>query len=865
MSLIGYIYVYLLGGLTFIPIVIILFIYLHPKFEELVEHEPKINVGEIEEKENSGIKSYKSGWITVTQEYIESIDDITSTTQSIGDSAENKSAYSSLYKLVKNSETESNVAEPINQPVEVANDSAIKKAHKRHMYYAILKHGNLFLYKNENLNDVKHVIVLSNQMISMWPRNIPDGQLFTKTSAICVMKRDWTRKRRLSEDFENDTITINDVLTNNLSPPPGSIFIYCNTNIEKEDWYLGLIRATKTDSDSKNLNPSIYAKTLHFETDNMINLIQSLYSSEGQLHTKWLNAIIGRLFLSLQKTEFLREFLKKRLDKKLNKIKKPGFLDTFKIVKIDSGISAPSITWPSLKEINPSGDLIVKFFMHYHGRLSFQIATKVNINLGSRFKPREVDLLLSITIEKIEGPMILKFKPPPSERIWYSFENEPNIVLKVEPIISSRQLTYTIITNSIEKKLKEAIKDSLVLPHWDDFVFYDTSDEIYRGGIWDKGARENEKDELEPEVQESLYELQDQKTKRTKTQERGVDDAASLFDENEEVANLDPGDLSNKTMNNASSLKSTTTTNPKLRISSTLSDISKKMKRQKSSSTLGVNDDNCLSDGSLIESSKTFDQDSISGDAVKNKTMSMNTLKKLGKWYFKEDRQGAENENYTPPEMILNRRNTKKTFSDSASLLHNQNIPSYEMFNKDLSTSANNDSVYKQVDSTGKSTRSTKLSLGSFEKPLNLDEDSDTVIDESHEIEAIPSNILFKEKSDRDPDKNTSNMKGLSSSESVVSEDSSVDTHPLRHTNRKPPPGPPPKTPPQLPSRPTGGHSIAGSKDTSINAHLNHEENENEKATNSIGFKPEIFNDRNTEKANNENYGNNDYLDNLDI
>ena len=44
------------------------------------------------------------------------------------------------------------------------------------------------------------------------------------------------------------------------------------------------------------LNPEKYAETSHFQTKEMINLIQTLYSSEGQLQTKWLNAIIGRWF-----------------------------------------------------------------------------------------------------------------------------------------------------------------------------------------------------------------------------------------------------------------------------------------------------------------------------------------------------------------------------------------------------------------------------------------------------------------------------------------------------------------------------------------------------------------------------------------
>lgn len=818
MSLVGYIYIYLLGGITFIPLVIFLFIYLHPVIDdasnEINEGEEKVNVGEIEEKESSGLKTYRSGWITVTQDYIESIDDISSNTQSISESTENKSAYSSLYKLVRNSDSESSTTvETSSQPIETKSDTTVKKSQKKHRFYAVLKHGNLFLYKNESLKDVKHVIVLSNQIISVWPRDIPDGQLFTKTTAICIMKSDWSRKRRLSEVFENEIITTNDILMMNLKPPSGSIFIYCDTNIEKEDWYFSLIKATKSESESKNLNPLVHAKTLHFETDDMINLIQTLYSSEGQWHTKWLNAMIGRLFLSLQKTEFLKEFLKNRLNKKLNKIKKPGFLDTFKLVKLDAGTAAPFITWPSLQEINPNGDLVVKLFLHYHGKLSFQISTKVNINLGSRFKPREVDLLLSITIEKLEGPMLVKFKPPPSERIWYSFESEPLINLKIEPIISSRQLTYNIITNSIEKKLKEAIKDALVLPHWDDFVFYNTANEIYRGGIWDKDSRPKEPAETEEslDIEESPQQL--------------AEDAESITEGRDMPRQNTSSNLTtNKTGDALPPVKANTVT-PKLRISNTLNDISKKMKRPKSNTTLSVNDDNYYSDGSFVESSKTIDHDL--SDPNNNRKSTMNTLKKIGKWYFKDEKSIPENENYTKPEMILSRRTVKKSGSDSSKLHQNMDVPSYEMFNKDLHSDANSaKDTYNQISATGRPRTNSKLSLGSTEKPLNLDNDSETAFNEPLENdEPIGLNIDID-------DSNSINLKegskiALSSSfsptnASIISD--FTEKHPVpHHRHRKPPPEPVPKTPPQLPPREIDGvtndatRSLNTSKDKKMN------------------------------------------------
>lgn len=577
MSLVALVSAYLVGGITFLPLVIFLFVYLHPVIRSEVsdfdssqtgnatsaDSSEYLKAGEIEEDNQSGLDAYKAGWIYVTQEYLDSPDDINLTTQAITESNDNKSAYSSLFKLVQkdnekngekqtirarsdsfdttatvgsitetisdsiestnsangnsintignphytsatnynNTEANTNVIDNFNiepdvlssttsmannvQPPQLnsansTNTEKLRNSQKKHRYYAILKHGNLFLYKDEFLKDVRHVIVLSNYFISIWPRQLSDGTLFTKSSSIAIIKS--SKLASLNSYTEEETT------------PKGSFFLYTDVNIDKEDWYFALIRATKLSANSElhdTIDPQIYAKTLHFQTKHMIDLIQTLYSSEGQLQTKWFNALIGRLFLSFQHTHVLENYLRTKLSKKLNKIKKPGFLDKFQIKSISAGDSAPFLTYPSLKEISPDGTVIVSMYVSYHGNMSLQISTKANINFGVRFKPREVDMLLSVTLSKLEGPVLIKIKPPPSERLWYTFETEPIMNLKIEPIISSRQMSYNIITNSIEKKFKEAVKDSLVLPHWDDIVFYDTLDEIYRGGIWDPSARES--------------------------------------------------------------------------------------------------------------------------------------------------------------------------------------------------------------------------------------------------------------------------------------------------------------------------------------------------------------------------------------
>ena len=677
MGFLTFLFAYFIGGFTLLPILIVSFIYLHPirnnknshessniasespHSGDILDYAPSLKAGEVEELHHSGLDTYKSGWVIVTQEYLETPDDISTTTQSITDNSENKSAYSSLYKLVRKQTVitdPSSEAPPtltptttqqddIENPKNVPASDKVRSSQRKHRFYAILKHGNLFLYKNESLKDVKHVIVLLTHFISIWPRTLTDAQMFTKSSAVAIMNCSKITTSEISQ-YDSSNPQVN-------SPPKGTFFIYCDINSDKEDWYFALVRATKSPNSEihNTLDPKIHAKTLHFTTSHMINLILTLYSSEGQLQTKWLNALIGRFFLALQNTKILSNYLHTKIAKKLNKIKKPGFLDEFVIKSIYPGDSAPFFTFPSLKEISPDGTIIVSTNVTYTGSLSLEIATKVNISIAT-FKTREVDLLLRITLTKLQGPVLLKFKPPPSGRMWYTFESEPIMNLKIEPIISSRQMTYNIITNSIEKKFKEAIKESLVLPHWDDIVFYDTSGEIYRAGVWDPEPSSMNSEPATPHEEET----------------------ESFVSEDVEIG--DPS--ANLTSRPTSSRLSTS------KLTNTISDLSNRMKKARNEQ--------------FFESSSSFEEHGEQLPTSKNSTI--NTLKKIGKWYFKDDKGTPEEESYSPPEMISNRRIPRK--GSNASTLNHPTSP--------IKTSGNHpsyafakDSIFKSEDMLGSS------------------------------------------------------------------------------------------------------------------------------------------------------------------
>lgn len=172
------------------------------------------------------------------------------------------------------------------------------------------------------------------------------------------------------------------------------------------------------------------------------------------------------------------------------------------------GDSAPIFTNPKLRELTIDGDLTIETDVKYNGGFRLEIAAVAIVDLGQRFKPRKINILLAGICKRLEGHLLVRVKPPPSNRIWISFETMPKLDLSIEPIVSSRQITYGFILRAIESKIREVIADTLVVPNWDDIPFSDTLRQPTRGGIWlerrsgSTESRDDATDSLQPPLDE---------------------------------------------------------------------------------------------------------------------------------------------------------------------------------------------------------------------------------------------------------------------------------------------------------------------------------------------------------------------------
>lgn len=336
------------------------------------------------------------------------------------------------------------------------NGRTVKRA--RNVFFVVLRHGHLMLYDDSEQVEVRLVISLAHHNVSIYggAEPIPEGELWIKRNAICLAKKS-------SLDFESKPY-----------------YFFSENCSDKEDFYFALLQNQEIRRNTHDNPP----RPQQYEVKDIISLVQKLHSSEEQLQTRWINALIGRGFLALYKTQTVEDLIREKITKKISRVKKPAFLSGIVLKNINMGESAPFITNPRLKELTIDGDCYAEADVKYGGNFRLEIAATARIDLGARFKVREVNLLLAVVVKKIEGHGLIRFKPPPSNRVWVSFETMPDMEMTIEPIVSSRQITYTIILRAIESRIREVIAETLVIPHWDDVPFTNTELQEFRGGIW---------------------------------------------------------------------------------------------------------------------------------------------------------------------------------------------------------------------------------------------------------------------------------------------------------------------------------------------------------------------------------------------
>ncbi|WRT67714.1 uncharacterized protein IL334_004686 [Kwoniella shivajii] len=517
--------IYVLGGVTFIPVLIIsiiAYVYKYgsvPVGDSDPYKEEKARLQENEEKVEQVEKSKAlldqaekplSGWLTVRRQFHSNSQNSknviipTNSEEPLDDDGgqeaieKEKGDSDSVHTNSSTSGTttySARIAQTYRSMVELR--AAKKEPLPREFFFCVLKGSVLFLYEDETKTNCVAALGVDQYVVRMEKEDGrrfkgKDSELFSKRNAVVLRVVKGVAKKGLPVITKGMQAEAEEGKDREIENKP--IFLFTKSNTKMEDWYMALLKASSQ-------SPQAITSQVYDPRD-MQTLVETIDTEPDPIPMRWFNAMIGRIFFSLYKTDALEQFIISRIMKKMTRVNRPGFLGPIVVREVNVGTSVPFFSKPMLKDLTSEGTSAFEAHMQYKSQpnrsdsdVRITIATTATIPTG--FKPYVVDLVLAVVVKSFEGNLVMQMKKPPSNRFWYGFTSMPKMEIEIVPIVSERKIQIGMVLKAIEKQIRDVIAESVVLPNMDDIAFFDTSRLDLRGGIFDEASKMKQSSEVE--------------------------------------------------------------------------------------------------------------------------------------------------------------------------------------------------------------------------------------------------------------------------------------------------------------------------------------------------------------------------------
>ncbi|KAJ3412541.1 hypothetical protein HDV05_000622 [Chytridiales sp. JEL 0842] len=400
--------------------------------------------------------------------------------------------------------------------------------------FVVLKHKSLFIYSSDERLECLDVLLLPQYNVEMWPRGGRDSELYNRDTPIrlhvrppAALSKPLTRRRHRHHSSRSLSREFSSARPPTKAPPSASsalgsdqtaeieetsLFLYLLTGSDKEDWFFMLRRTSLlpaySDSGALSAHFEESPEYNHFQ-QGMKKLFTDLQTSARNTTaenaaTVWLNALLGRAFVGLHANPRLKDWIIRKLSRKTG-IGRVGsdstVLGDIEIRDVSVGDSIPILSNPKMLDFSLNGDLNIQVDITYTGGCRIEAETLATISLPSfepYFKPLPIPIVVSIKVTRFSARLLLKIKPFwETSRIWFGLYRDPEIDIgvEVEPIIWNKLIKLNVVDQIIQRRIKQALEEFVVLPNMDDISFWPTQG---KGGIfWDIDDSGNEESSVD--------------------------------------------------------------------------------------------------------------------------------------------------------------------------------------------------------------------------------------------------------------------------------------------------------------------------------------------------------------------------------